>query len=216
MLCAGLPALPRAGTKPANEQRAPSRTARATERRDVRGTLPPAECRRKELPRRGRVQHMKAVLQRVSAAQVDIDGETVGRIGRGFLVLLGIAQGDTEEDMERLLAKILRLRVFEDENGRMNRSVQDVGGGLLVVSQFTLLANYRHGNRPDFLGAAAPAEAEPLYRLFLERAAQTVPVQHGRFGADMQVSLCNDGPVTIVMDSEVLKPGAGTAKETPN
>ena len=83
----------------------------------------------------------------------------------------------------------------------MNRSVQDVGGGLLVVSQFTLLANYRHGNRPDFLGAAAPAEAERLYRLFLERAAETVPVQHGQFGADMQVSLCNDGPVTIVMDS---------------
>ena len=102
---------------------------------------------------------MKAVLQRVSAAQVDISGETVGKIGRGFLVLLGVAQGDTEEDLDRLLAKILRLRVFEDGNGKMNRSVQDVGGGLLVVSQFTLLANYRHGNRPDFLGAAAPAEA---------------------------------------------------------
>ena len=138
---------------------------------------------------------MKAVLQRVSAAQVDISGETVGKIGRGFLVLLGVAQGDTEEDLDRLLAKILRLRVFED-----------------VVSQFTLLANYRHGNRPDFLGAAVPAEAERLYRLFLERAAETVPVQHGQFGADMQVSLCNDGPVTIVMDSEVLKPGAGTSK----
>ena len=155
---------------------------------------------------------MKAVLQRVSAAQVDISGETVGKIGRGFLVLLGVAQGDTEEDLDRLLAKILRLRVFEDGNGKMNRSVQDVGGGLLVVSQFTLLANYRHGNRPDFLGAAAPAEAERWYRLFLERAAETVPVQHGQFGADMQVSLCNDGPVTIVMDSEVLKPGAGTSK----
>ena len=109
--------------------------------------------RRKDLPRRGRVQYMKAVLQRVSAAQVDISGETVGKIGRGFLVLLGVAQGDTEEDLDRLLAKILRLRVFEDGNGKMNRSVQDVGGGLLVVSQFTLLANYRHGNRPDFLGA---------------------------------------------------------------
>lgn len=148
---------------------------------------------------------MKAVLQRVKQAQVDIDGETVGRIGQGFLILLGVAQGDDEQDLDRLLAKILKLRVFEDENGKMNRSVQDVQGELLVVSQFTLLANYRHGNRPDFLGAAAPAEAERLYELFLERAARTVPVQHGRFGADMQVSLCNDGPVTIVMDSDVLK-----------
>ena len=165
--------------------------------------------RRKGLPAEGREQYMKAVLQRVSAAQVDIDGETVGKIGKGFLILLGVATGDTEEDLDRMLAKILKMRVFEDENGKMNRSVQDVGGSLLVVSQFTLLANYRHGNRPDFLGAAAPSEAERLYCLFLERAAQTVPVQHGRFGADMQVSLCNDGPVTIVMDSEVLKPGTG-------
>lgn len=149
---------------------------------------------------------MKAVLQRVTRAQVDIDGETVGQIGKGFLILLGVAQGDTEEDLDRLLSKILKLRVFEDENGKMNRSVQDVGGSLLVVSQFTLLANYRHGNRPDFLGAAAPAEAERLYERFLARAAETVPVQHGRFGADMQVSLCNDGPVTIVMDSDVLRP----------
>lgn len=148
---------------------------------------------------------MKAVLQRVTRAQVDIDGETVGQIGKGFLILLGVAQGDTEEDLDRLLAKICKLRVFEDENGKMNRSVQDVGGSLLVVSQFTLLANYRHGNRPDFLGAAAPAEAERLYELFLARAAKILPVQHGRFGADMQVSLCNDGPVTIVMDSDVLR-----------
>lgn len=152
---------------------------------------------------------MKAVLQRVTAAQVDIDGETVGKIGRGFLILLGVAQGDTEADLERMLAKILRLRVFEDDNGKMNRSVQDIGGELLVVSQFTLLANYKHGNRPDFLGAAPPSEAERMYELFLTRAAQAVPVQHGRFGADMQVSLCNDGPVTIVMDSEVLKPASG-------
>lgn len=149
---------------------------------------------------------MKAVLQRVTRAQVDIDGETVGQIGKGFLILLGVAQGDTEEDLDRLLSKICKLRVFEDENGKMNRSVQDVGGSLLVVSQFTLLANYRHGNRPDFLGAAVPAEAERLYELFLARAAETLPVQHGRFGADMQVSLCNDGPVTIVMDSDVLRP----------
>lgn len=149
---------------------------------------------------------MKAVLQRVRRAQVDVDGVTVGSCGQGFLILLGVAQGDTEEDLDRLLAKIVKLRVFEDENGKMNRSVVDIGGELLVISQFTLLANYRHGNRPDFLGAAPPAEANRLYELFIERAKTFIPhVGHGIFGADMQVSLVNDGPVTIVMDSEVLK-----------
>ena len=149
---------------------------------------------------------MKAVLQRVRRAQVDVDGVTVGSCGQGFLILLGVAQGDTEEDLDRLLAKIVKLRVFEDENGKMNRSVVDIGGELLVISQFTLLANYRHGNRPDFLGAAPPAEANRLYELFIERAKTFIPhVSHGIFGADMQVSLVNDGPVTIVMDSEVLK-----------
>ena len=157
---------------------------------------------------------MRAVVTRVCSARVTVrtGGELLGRCGRGFLVLLGVRYGDTEEEARKIADRICGLRVFEDGNGKMNRSVQDVCGGLLVVSQFTLLANYRHGNRPDFLGAAAPAEAERLYRLFLERAAETVPVQHGQFGADMQVSLCNDGPVTIVMDSEVLKPGAGTSK----
>ena len=170
--------------------------------------------RRKDLPRRGRVQYMKAVLQRVSAAQVDISGETVGKIGRGFLVLLGVAQGDTEEDLDRLLAKILRLRVFEDGNGKMNRSVRDVGGGLLVVSQFTLLANYRHGNRPDFLMAEAPAEANRLYEYFTDRmkTLSGCPTETGVFGADMKVSIENDGPVTLVIDSPELmkkKGGAG-------
>ena len=150
---------------------------------------------------------MKAVIQRVSSAKVEVDGELIGSCGRGLLVLLGVAVGDTEADLDRLLQKMVKLRIFEDENGKMNRSVQDVDGELLVVSQFTLLANYRHGNRPDYMGAAAPAEATKLYELFLEKAkAYGRHVGHGVFGADMQVSLVNDGPVTIVMESDVLKP----------
>jgi D-tyrosyl-tRNA(Tyr) deacylase len=150
---------------------------------------------------------MKAVIQRVTSAKVEVDGELIGSCGKGLLVLLGVAQGDTEADLDRMLAKMVKLRIFEDENGKMNRSVQDVDGELLVVSQFTLLANYKHGNRPDYMEAAAPAEAERLYELFLERAQGMVRhVGHGRFGADMKVSLLNDGPVTIVMDSDVLAP----------
>ena len=150
---------------------------------------------------------MKAVIQRVTSASVHVDGELIGSCGHGLLILLGVAQGDTEEDLERMLQKIVKLRIFEDENGKMNRSVQDIDGEMLVVSQFTLLANYKHGNRPDYLGAAAPAEANRLYEMFLERAKTYVRhVGHGRFGADMKVSLLNDGPVTIVMESDVLKP----------
>ena len=150
---------------------------------------------------------MKAVIQRVTSASVHVDGELIGSCGHGLLILLGVAQGDTEEDLERMLQKMVKLRIFEDENGKMNRSVQDIDGEMLVVSQFTLLANYKHGNRPDYLGAAAPAEANRLYELFLERAKTYVRhVGHGRFGADMKVSLLNDGPVTIVMESDVLKP----------
>lgn len=150
---------------------------------------------------------MKAVIQRVSQARVEVDGEVTGACGRGLMILLGVAAGDTEDDMDRLLAKIVKLRIFEDENGKMNRSVQDVNGEMLVVSQFTLLANYRHGNRPDFLQAAPPREAERLYERFIEKACGMVShVGHGRFGADMRVSLVNDGPVTIVMDSDVLAP----------
>lgn len=138
---------------------------------------------------------------------MEVEGEIIGTCGHGLMILLGVAVGDTEEDMERLLQKILKLRIFEDEQGKMNLSVQDIGGELLVVSQFTLLANYRHGNRPDYLGAAPPAEADRLYERFVDRAGEYVRhVGHGRFGADMKVSLVNDGPVTIVMDSEVLKP----------
>ena len=150
---------------------------------------------------------MKAVIQRVTSAAVHVDGELIGSCGHGLLIFLGVAVGDTEEDLERMLQKIVKLRIFEDENGKMNRSVQDVDGELLVVSQFTLLANYKHGNRPDYLGAAAPAEANRLYELFVERAGAHVRhVGHGKFGADMKVSLLNDGPVTIVMESDVLKP----------
>ena len=152
---------------------------------------------------------MKAVIQRITSASVHVDGELIGSCGHGLLILLGVAQGDTEEDLERMLQKIVKLRIFEDENGKMNRSVQDIDGEMLVVSQFTLLANYKHGNRPDYLGAAAPAEANRLYELFLERAKTYVRhVGVGRFGADMKVSLLNDGPVTIVMESDVLKPAS--------
>lgn len=152
---------------------------------------------------------MKAVIQRVSSAKVEVDGELIGSCGRGLLVLLGVAVGDTEADLDRMLQKMVKLRIFEDENGKMNRSVQDIDGEMMVVSQFTLLANYKHGNRPDYMGAAAPAEATRLYELFVEKAKAFVRrVEHGKFGADMQVSLCNDGPVTIVMESDVLKPAA--------
>ena len=152
---------------------------------------------------------MKAVIQRVSHATVEVDGELIGSCGHGLLILLGVATGDTEEDLDRMLAKIVKLRIFEDENGKMNQSVQDIDGELLVVSQFTLLANYKHGNRPDYLGAAAPAEATRLYEMFIEKAkAHVRHVGHGKFGADMKVSLLNDGPVTIVMESDVLKPAA--------
>ena len=150
---------------------------------------------------------MKAVIQRVSSAEVAVNGEVVGRCGHGLLVLLGVAVGDTEEDLDRLLQKMVKLRIFEDENGKMNRSVQDVDGEMLVISQFTLLANYRHGNRPDYMGAAAPAEANRLYELFIDKARACIRhVDHGVFGADMKVSLLNDGPVTIVMESDALKP----------
>ena len=152
---------------------------------------------------------MRAVLTRVKSASVTIDGQVVGQIGKGFLILLGVGPEDTEKQCRYLAEKALGLRIFEDENGKMNRSVQDIDGELLVVSQFTLLANYKHGNRPDFFGAAAPAMAEQMYEAFIASAAHHVRhVGHGIFGADMQVSLINDGPVTIVMDSEILTPAS--------
>ncbi len=149
---------------------------------------------------------MKAVIQRVRNAKVEIEGKTVGAIGQGLLILLGVADGDSEEDVVTLAEKILKLRIFSDENGKMNRSVRDVNGEVLVVSQFTLLANCRHGNRPDFLASAPPELANSLYEAFKTYIRQqTGKVECGIFGADMQVSLVNDGPVTILLDTETLK-----------
>jgi len=138
------------------------------------------------------------VLQRVSEASVCVDREVIGQIGHGLLVLLCAEQGDTDAVADKLLAKILKLRIFADEAGKMNRSVQDVSGGLLVVSQFTLAADVSGGNRPSFTQAAAPDEGRRLYEYFVDKARAVHPVvQTGRFAADMKVSLVNDGPVTI-------------------
>ncbi|WP_076998575.1 D-aminoacyl-tRNA deacylase [Variovorax sp. KK3] len=141
---------------------------------------------------------MKALLQRVAEARVDIAGQTVGQIGPGLLVLLCAERGDHDALADRLLAKMLKLRIFSDEAGKMNRSVQDIGGGLLVVSQFTLAADTRGGNRPSFTLAAPPDEGRRLYEYFVARAREAHSVvATGEFGADMQVRLVNDGPVTI-------------------
>ena len=149
---------------------------------------------------------MKAVIQRVAHASVVVDGKTVGSCKEGYMILLGVAEGDTELDAELLCRKIVNLRVFTDEAGKMNRSIKDIDGEMLVISQFTLLANYRHGNRPDFLASAKPDVANRLYEYFMSLAEKEVrSVEAGIFGAHMEVSLLNDGPVTIVMDSEVLK-----------
>ncbi len=148
---------------------------------------------------------MIAVIQRVKGASVTVEEKIVGRCGVGYAVLLGVAVGDTEKDAEVLATKMSKLRIFEDENARMNRSILDVGGEALVVSNFTLLANYSHGNRPEYLSAAAPAEANRLYEYFCERLAALIGhVEKGIFGADMRVEIIGDGPVTIVMDSKVL------------
>lgn len=149
---------------------------------------------------------MRAVIQRVSSASVTVDGEVVGACERGYLILLGVAEGDTDLDAEMLCKKIAALRIFRDENDKMNLSIRDIDGEALVISQFTLLANYRHGNRPDFLASAKPDEANRLYKYFTMLLSRELRrVEHGVFGADMKVSLTNDGPVTICMDSEVLK-----------
>ena len=147
---------------------------------------------------------MRAVIQRVQHASVTIDGKLKSRIQKGFLVLLGIEDADTEEDKEWLARKIISLRVFDDEQGVMNRNIQDAGGEILVVSQITLMASYKKGNRPSWIRAARHEHAIPLYEAFTERLAQDLPgrVQTGEFGADMQVELLNDGPVTICMDTK--------------
>ena len=148
---------------------------------------------------------MKFVIQRVNHAEVKVDGETVGKIGKGFLVLIGVGRGDTREDADWYLKKLLGLRIFEDENGKTNLSLKDVGGELLLVSQFTLYANCKKGNRPSFIEAGEPDKAEALYEYMIEEAAKRVPVvQHGSFGADMKVSLINDGPFTVLLDEHIL------------
>ena len=148
---------------------------------------------------------MRAVVTRVRSASVTVEGRVVGRIGGGLLVLLGVGQGDGEAERKKLLDKLPVLRIFEDEAGKMNRSLLDTGGGVLLVSQFTLYANCRHGRRPDFLSAAKPDIAEAEYERFAAGLREKgVSVETGVFGADMQVESVNDGPVTIILDSDQL------------
>ncbi len=150
---------------------------------------------------------MRAVVTRVLNASVEIGGEIVGNIGEGFLILLGIAPEDTPALCTKFADKILGLRVFEDENGKMNRSLSDVGGSVLVVSQFTLYGDCSHGRRPSFIGAARPETAIPLYEQFLsECESRGFPPQHGEFGADMQVRSQNNGPVTLILDTDQIFP----------
>ena len=148
---------------------------------------------------------MKAVVQRVKSSSVVVDGETIGEIGRGYNVLLGVFPDDTKKDAEILAAKIAKLRVFEDEDEKMNLSIMDIGGEVLAISQFTLCADIKKGNRPSFITAAKPEYANELYEYFMEqlRANGIKKVEHGLFGADMQVEINNDGPVTIIMDTTI-------------
>lgn len=146
---------------------------------------------------------MKAVIQRVKRADVRVDDRLVGEIGAGLLVLLGVIDDDTEEDLDYLVRKITKMRIFEDENEKMNLALGDVGGSLLVVSQFTLLADTRKGNRPSFTSAGSPEYAYNMYKEFVKRCTNAgFDVQEGSFGAHMEVSLINDGPVTIIIDSK--------------
>lgn len=148
---------------------------------------------------------MKLLIQRVNHAQVTVDGEIVGKIGKGFLVFVGVGKDDTKEIADKYLKKLLGLRIFEDEAGKTNLSLSDVQGELLLVSQFTLYANCRKGNRPSFIEAGAPDTANELYEYMIREAAKSVPVvEHGLFGADMKVSLENDGPFTIILDESIL------------
>ncbi len=150
---------------------------------------------------------MRALVQRVSRASVTIDGKVNGAIDKGFLILLGITEGDTEAEARYLADKCVGLRVFTDENDKMNRSLADVGGGMLIVSQFTLYGDCSHGRRPSFIAAARPETAIPLYECFVARCRESgLPVETGEFGADMKVELLNDGPVTLWMDTDEMRP----------
>lgn len=148
---------------------------------------------------------MRCVVQRVTEAAVRIGGEVVGQAGKGFLLLIGVEAGDTAEDMDYIARKVPNLRIFEDEDGKMNRSLLDVGGDILAVSQFTLLGDARGGRRPSFITAARPEMADPMYEALVECwRGEGIHVETGRFGADMKVSLVNDGPVTILLDSRKI------------
>ena len=152
---------------------------------------------------------MRFLIQRVTEASVTVDGEVTGRIGKGFLVLIGVCDTDNEAVADAMVKKLAGLRIFEDENGKTNLSIRDIGGEMLVVSQFTLYADCRHGNRPSFTKAGNPQEAERLYEYAVKRIreAEGIPVSTGRFGADMKVRLLNDGPFTVMLDSAELGKG---------
>lgn len=145
---------------------------------------------------------MKFVIQRVTEASVEVDGDIIGQIGKGFLVLIGVGREDTKETADQYLKKLLGLRIFEDDQGKTNLSLADVDGELLLVSQFTLYANCKKGNRPSFIEAGEPQVAEELYEYIIQEASEQVPVvQTGKFGAEMKVSMVNDGPFTIILDN---------------
>ena len=148
---------------------------------------------------------MRFVIQRVTNSSVKVDGEVIGQIGKGFMVLIGVADTDTKEIADKMIKKMIGLRIFEDENGKTNLSLEAVEGELLLISQFTLYANCKKGNRPSFIEAGKPDMAEEMYEYIIDRCKEQVPVvERGKFGADMNVSLLNDGPFTIVLDSERL------------
>lgn len=148
---------------------------------------------------------MKFVIQRVTESSVKVDDEVIGKIGKGYMVLIGIGQNDSKEIADKLIKKMIGLRIFEDENGKTNLSLADVNGELLLISQFTLYANCKKGNRPSFIESGNPEMAEALYQYIIEQCRKTVPiVETGSFGADMKVSLVNDGPFTIVLDSDQM------------
>ena len=149
---------------------------------------------------------MIAVIQRVKKAEVSVDGVSVGKCSQGLLVLLGVASGDTKADADAIIKKIPTLRIFCDEDDKMNLSLTDIGGEVLAISNFTLLGNCRRGNRPDFMGAEKPSAASEMYEYFVSKLRENVPhVATGIFGADMKVDICNDGPVTLILDSAALR-----------
>ena len=148
---------------------------------------------------------MRAVLQRVTRASVTVDGEVLGKIGKGFMILLGVENSDTEEITDKMADKICKLRIFEDENGKTNLGLKDVSGSLLLISQFTLYADCKRGNRPSFVKAGDPDMAKSLYEYIISKCRNEIEVvEHGEFGADMKVELVNDGPFTVLLDSDEL------------